>query len=192
MSPLRSYVKVSRAKGEAQTREALLDAAEATVFGAEWDSVSLEAIARAAGVTKPTLLRHFGSKEGLLQATFARAGERVRRERFAAPTDDVAGAVDNLLEHYEKHGDRALTLGTFSGRLGEALDSAKRLHYDWVDHAFGTQLDRARDGERLRAALIAICDVHTWAILRRDLGLDTVAVRATLITTISRLLEEDR
>jgi hypothetical protein len=70
---------------------------------------------------------------------------------------------------------------------------AGQLHYDWVDHAFGAWLDRL-DGParaRRRAALIALCDVHTWSLLSHDLGLSAPEVRATLIDTVRRLLEEE-
>jgi hypothetical protein len=42
--------------------------------------------------------------------------------------------------------------------------------------------------ERYRAALIALCDVHTWWLLSHDLGFERAEVRATLANAIERLL----
>ena len=54
----RSYTKVARAEGEERTREALLEAADEAFLSGPWAQVSLDTIARDAGVTKQTLLRH--------------------------------------------------------------------------------------------------------------------------------------
>jgi AcrR family transcriptional regulator len=192
MSP-RSYSQVRRAQASGRTRTALLDAAEAVFFGGDWDQASLESIAARAGVSKQTLLRHFGSKDGLLAAGAERGLATVADERAGAPADDVDGAVDNLLDHYEARGDQGLKIAAMDGdgALADFARRARQLHYDWVDHAFGRWIDRAGEPERTRAALIAICDVHTWRLLARDLRLDRAEVHRTLTLMIRRLLEED-
>jgi AcrR family transcriptional regulator len=194
MASTRTYTKVARAAAQDRTRTALLAAAEEAFFAGPWEQASLEAIAARAGVTKQTLLRHFGSKDGLLEAAYARAFEQVRAQRLSAPADDIEGAIDNLLDHYEQHGERALKIGALGGdgvpaRLGRR---AREMHYAWVEHAFGAWLARARGPERrrLRAALIVACDVQSWSILARDLALPRREVRATLILTVGRLLGE--
>lgn len=194
MSATRSYTKVARAAAQERTRAALLESAHEAFFDGRWDQVSLETIADDAGVTKQTLLRHFGSKRGLLEQAFLQAQEQVREQRLSAPPDDVAGAVDNLLDHYEQHGERAMQLGPLAvGQLAEFARHARELHYDWVEHAFAASLaaTAGRERARLRAALIVACDVQAWWILARDLGLARDEVRATLILTIRRLIGED-
>jgi AcrR family transcriptional regulator len=190
----RTYTKSARAVGEERTRTALLDAAQEAFFSSSWDQVSLETIAGRAGVTKQTLLRHFGSKDGLLEQGFLRGFERVRAQRMAAPAGDVEGAVDNLLDHYAEYGEQGLKIAAMNGGglIAEIGSGARQLHYDWVEHAFGDWLGAATGKQRgrLHGALVALCDVHTWAILARDLGLERTEVRATLVLAIRRLLEE--
>ena len=196
MGPTREYVKVARAEAEEQTRVALLDAADEAFLSGPWEQASLDAIARAAGVTKQTLLRHFGSKDRLLERVLARAIDEVAKQRLSVPSNDIAGAVDNLLEHYEVLGGRAMRSSNLDldGSLAELARRARQLHYDWVELAFGAWLRAARPSERrrLRSALIAVCDVQAWWILTHDLELSRAEVRATLILTINRLLGEDR
>lgn len=191
----RAYVKVARAEAEERTREALLDAADDAFFGDGWEQASLESIAQRAGVTKPTLLRHFGSKDGLLAAAYTRGYEHVRDQRMASPTDSIEGAIDNLLDHYCEFGDRGLKLAALNGGMAREEWGARgrQLHYEWVEHAFGAWLRRApaRRRARLRGALISLCDVQTWAILARDLGMPRAEVRATLILAIRQLLKGD-
>jgi AcrR family transcriptional regulator len=188
----RSYTKVARAQTEEQTRSALLDAADEAFLSGPWEQASLEAIAGAADVTKQTLLRHFGSKEGLLEQTLQRAITEVEQQRLSAPTHDIAGAVDNLIEHYEARGGRAMRSSNLKldGPLADLGRRARQFHYDWVEHAFGSRLDSAApdERERLRAVLIAVCDVQAWWILSHDLAMSRSDVRATLLLTITRLL----
>jgi AcrR family transcriptional regulator len=195
MAEVRTYTKVARAEAEARTRDALLDAGQQLFFERGWEATSLAAVAAEAGVTKQTLLRHFGSKDGLLEQTFARASGTVRDQRFDVPGDDVERAVDNLLDHYEELGDRALKIDAMAevDAVAEWVRKSREMHYEWVDHAFGAWLgaSRGRDRERRRAALIALCDVHTWRLLGRHLGLPRAEVRATLILAIEGVLENE-
>ena len=190
MTDARNYTKVTRAASEEATRPALLEAATEVFFDGAWHTTSLDAIAGRAGTTKQTLLRHFGSKDGLLEAGYLRSFDVVRAQRLSAPTDDIAGAVDNLLDHYEEHGERALRIATLGADLpvADIAPAARQFHYDWVEHAFGGWLGRLRGRERrrVRAALIVACDVHAWSILAHDRGLPRAEVRATLVLTIRK------
>jgi len=191
----RSYTQVARAKSQEHTRDALLEAAGDAFFAGRWEQASLAEIALAAGVTKQTLLRHFGSKRGLLEQSLQRGFNQVRDQRWAAPTDDLAGAVDNLLDHYDQVGEQSMVIGSGGGGSKAVADlgrAARQLHYDWVEHAFGAWLDRLypKARARCRAALIALCDVQVWWLWSHDLGMPRSEVRATLIQTIERLLEE--
>lgn len=194
----RPYRQVARAQAQQQTRDALVAAAQRELFAGRWEDASLQVIAGKASVTKQTLLRHFGSKDGLLEEAIGRGFDEVRAQRFNAPRGDIAGSVENLLDHYEKWGAAAIRIGAVDG-LGDVAPglggAARQLHYDWVDHAFGPDLERlaaGKDRDRCRAALIALCDVHTWWLLARDLGLPRAEVRATLLNAIESLLSRGR
>jgi AcrR family transcriptional regulator len=52
----------------AQRREQLLDAALEVVLEQGYAGVSIEAIARMAGVTRPVIYDHFSNLEGLIHA----------------------------------------------------------------------------------------------------------------------------
>jgi AcrR family transcriptional regulator len=154
-------------------------------------------VARQAGVTKQTLLRHFGSKDGLLLQALARGAMQVLDQRFSSPVDDIAGAVDNLLDHYKAYGKRGLRIGTWQDGpavLAKLERAARQVHYDWVDYAFGSRLEGLdkQTRARRRAALIALCDVQTWWLLSHDLKLPRAEIHATLVGAIEGLLAEQR
>jgi AcrR family transcriptional regulator len=196
MAGTRPYVKVARADAESRTRTALMDAATRAFFEEDWERISLARIAAEAGVTKQTLLRHFGSRDGLVEACFVRAMDEVGAQRSEAAAGDLAGAVDNLLDHYEAVGDRALKLEAMRStpRVEGFVQAGREIHYEWVGRVFEPWLVQLAPSERhrVRAALIALCDVHTWRLLSRHLGLPRAEVRTTLIGAISKLIEEER
>ncbi len=194
----RPYKQVARAQAQQRTRDALLDAAMEEFTQGRWEKASLEAIAAKANVTKQTLLRHFGSKDGLLMQALASSAAEMFKQRWSAPQGDIEGAVGNVLDHYEAWGERSLRVGAWLESGTPALASlsqmARQVHYNWVEYAFGPQLERMPEQARVRcrAALIALCDVHTWWLLSHDLGFERGEVRATLTNAIECLLAERR
>jgi AcrR family transcriptional regulator len=193
----RPYKQVARAKAQERTREALLDAAMEEFFEDRWQKTSLELLAAKAGVTKQTLLRHFGSKDGLLLQAIARSGSQILDQRWSVQAGDIEGAVENLLDHYEDWGERALRIGSWLEGpvlLAKLSQMARQVHYDWVAYVFAPWLESLEEPQRsrLRAALIALCDVHSWQLFSRDLGLARAEVHATLTGAIKAVLAGKR
>ncbi len=194
----RPYKQVARARSQEQTRDALLEAAVDELCDGRFPRTSLEAISARAGVTKQTLLRHFGSKEGLLTQALTHAGSRVLDQRWGTPVGDVPGTVENLIDHYEAWGERSLRIGGWEEEgppvLAGISRMARQVHYDWIDHAFNGWLEPLDPAARARrrAALIAICDVHTWRLLSHDLKLARSEVRAILVEMIERTVAESQ
>lgn len=173
-------------------RERVLAAADARFAAAGSEGVSLEGVARDADTTVQTVLRHFGSKERLLDEALRITVEHIRAQRSQAPIDDVRGAVRNLLEHYEEYGDRGIRM------LAEELRSpfnrtlvaeGRVLHRDWVAGTFPGLLVGLRGVRRERrlAQLVAICDIYVWKLLRRDVGLSPTQTETALVELIEAL-----
>lgn len=180
---------VARADAAAATRERILDAAGASFWQALDEVSSLEDVARAAGTTVQTVLRHFGSKEALIEAAARRASERVREERARAPVGDVPAAVRNLVEHYELYGDLVMRMLAEEHRiplLRGVADQGREIHREWVARTFEPQLRdlRGKTHERRLAQLVTVCDVHVWKLLRRDMGLAATQVETALVELI--------
>lgn len=189
----RAYRMTARAQAADQTRQRVLQAALDRFSDQPFDAVSLAQVAQDAGVTVQTVLRVFGSKEGLVRAAAAQGMEQVRAARWISPPGDLEGAMEALAQHYEAWGDRAMRLLAQEDRVpavGRVTKAGRALHHQWVDHVFAPWLARAR-GEarrRLRARLIAVTDVYTWKIFRRDLGLDARATRQGLRELVDAVL----
>jgi AcrR family transcriptional regulator len=79
-------------------REHLLDAAEALVAERGFHAVSIEAVAREAGITRPIVYGHFTDLPGLLEALVEREGARALAQLAALlPTDLAAGDPSDQL-----------------------------------------------------------------------------------------------
>ena len=182
----------ARAEAVEETRLRILEAVISLHTERYYDQISLDDVAARAGVTVQTVLRRFGSKERLIDAASEVARGRVVSQRGEAPVGDVAGAVENLVDHYEQWGESALRLLAQEDRVPafrRATDAGRSMHYEWVERTFAPLLER-RSGEareRLLAELVAVCDVYFWKILRRDLGLSREQTELALVETIAAL-----
>lgn len=187
----RQYKQVAREQAQQRTRDALLEVAIDEFFSDRWSETSLAALAARAGVTKQTLLRHFGSKEGLLIQALVRGAAQVLDERWNAPVGEIDGAIENLLDHYELWGRRARKIGAWQDApsvLGKLSQAGRQVHYQWIEFAFAPQLEGLDEAAfaRLRAELVVVCDVQTWWVLSHDLELPRAEVKAILTDMAKR------
>ena len=193
----RSYRMVSRAAGVAETRDRILNAAIAAFWKNPTTDIPLDEIASGAGVAVQTVLRHFGTKQGLMEAAGQRESERVSREREVAVAGDVREAVRVLVDHYEEMGDRVLTLLAEEHRmegLRAIADTGLASHRAWCRRVFAdvlADLDGV-DRDRRLAQLVAVCDVYTWKLLRRDARLSRRQTELALVEMLQPLREVPR
>jgi AcrR family transcriptional regulator len=188
----RPYRMQARAEAAQATLERALDAAVRLFTDLPYDDVSLEEVARRAGVTKRTLLRRFGSKEELFMSAMERDGLEEAGERARVPVGDVAAAVASVVASYERWGPNRLRLLAQEDRIpvvARDVEIGRRFHHDWVASTFApliAPLDGAARRRRV-AALIALTDVYTWKLLRLDLGMEQAEVERTLVELITSL-----
>src|SRR5947209_1173429 len=169
----RSYTMRARADAVAHTREQILEAGIALSGEKLSFTIGLADVAQQAGVTVRTVLRHFGSRDGLFEALISFAREQVIQER-ETPVGDTAQAAHTIVAHYELRGDlvmRMLEAETVDGRIARHVAKGRRMHRHWVRTVFAPQLADAGDGKALEDLLVVATDVYTWKLLRRDAGL---------------------
>jgi AcrR family transcriptional regulator len=173
MKTTRTYTMTSRARGVAETRRRVLDATVDLHGERLAADISLDDIAERAGVSVQTVLRHFGSRSGLVEAAFAHARSEVEAER-RAPVGDVAAAVRAIVDHYELRGDGVLVMlaqEPHQELMARITRDGRRLHRTWVEEVFAPYLRDAEDPDALADLLVVATDVYTWKLLRRDRGL---------------------
>ncbi len=189
----RSYRMVARAESAAATAERILDATVEVFWELPTDQISLDRIARRAGVSVQTVIRRFGSRDALFAAAVERQSGRVRQQRDEATPGDTADAVRVLLDHYEELGERVLKLLTEEERMpgiGAVTERGRALHREWCERVFQPTLIELDPYERHRrlAQLVAICDVYTWKLLRLDSALSREQTELALTEMLTPLL----
>src|SRR5688572_15388281 len=90
------FAMATRMSG-AQRREQLLDVTKAIVVADGFHAVSIEAVARAAGITRPIVYGHFSDLGGLLEALVERESRRAL-EQLPDTYDDLLAALTAYLE----------------------------------------------------------------------------------------------
>src|SRR5689334_4690470 len=101
-SASRAYRQGARAERTRANERAVLDAAVSRLrMARRLADVTLEEIAQQAGVTVRTILRQYGSKDGIMEAAFLEVGRQVKAARPKTPAGDVDAALGALLTQYE-------------------------------------------------------------------------------------------
>jgi AcrR family transcriptional regulator len=178
-----------RRDGVERTRGRILQAAYETWLERPYDQVTLDAVAASAGVSRQTILRHFGSKEDLAVAVVAWQ-RPIEEDARAADPGDTATAVRRLVDRYEAMGDANVRILELEGRVAPVdllLAEARASHRGWIERTFAPWVGAVRGARReeLVQALYAATDVTVWKLLRRDLD----GSRARVETIIRQLVE---
>lgn len=188
----RPYRMTARAEAAARTGRDILEAAVALWRERALDEITLQEIANRAGVSVQTVIRRFGSKEGVIEACIEGDVAGVRLERERAPAGDVERALEILLGHYERDGDAVLRTLAVEERLEAAravAETGRTEHRAWCARVFERFLpapDAAEYRPRLDA-FVAATDLYLWKLLRRDLGRSTEETKRTLRTLLDGL-----
>lgn len=190
----RSYQMNKRAAAAAETGQRIVRAAVALYMERWLEDLTLEEVAARAGVTVQTVLRRFGSKAGLIEAAGEMVHDEVVGQRSMAPVGDIAGAVANLMDHYEAVGEMSLRTLAQEDRhdvLRRLAALGRSVHRAWVETTFAPFLGElsAAGRERRITKLVVATDVYVWKLLRRDRGLDREQVERLMVEMVSALIE---
>jgi AcrR family transcriptional regulator len=170
MKTKRSYTMVARAHAVQETRTRIQEALFRLGCQRLFVEISLDDVAREAGVSVQTVLRQFGNRAALLEANIEYAVQRIAEER-ETPVGDVDAALRAICEHYEELGGIALLMlaqEQADPHVGALTENGRRMHRAWVETVFGPLV---RPDDNLVDLLVVATDVYTWKLLRRDRGL---------------------
>jgi AcrR family transcriptional regulator len=126
----------------ARTRAAIVEAATPLLYERGLDGVGVAELCTRLGVSKETLYRHFGTKDGLVEAVLQARSERVHGWMAAAvaaaggdPADQLAAVFDALGQWYLEPEFRGCAM----------VNAAAQHHDDQVRAITGRHLDRYLD-----------------------------------------------
>lgn len=183
----------ARVDAAARTARSIVDATIALWREKALEEITLQEISDHAGVTVQTILRRFGSKEGVIEGCIEVHGPEIEAERDAVPVGDIDGAVRALLGHYERDGDAVLRTLAVEERLAAArkiVVAGRKAHREWCARVFAPYLPAPSSRHRRRRldAFVAVTDVYLWRLLRRDLERSADQTRKVLSTLLESLV----
>jgi AcrR family transcriptional regulator len=194
----RAYDMTRRAHGAEGTRRRIAAAALALYKQRDYDDVSLNEIARAAGVSHQTVLNHCESKAGVLLAASEVFSDEIKEFEAEAIPGNVASVVHATCARYEAFGDANARWGAMSARAPEvaaALAVGMRNFQAWLCEMFAGLMpgdDQPDEQRRVLIGLHAALDVFTWKLMRRDLGLSQAQTEQQLTDLVLGVLARHR
>lgn len=162
----RRYESALRADAAEETRTRIVRAAVDLAYRRGDIEMTLDQIASQANTTVRTVMRHFGSRDAVIEAGIELGSSEVAAERHD-PGGDVDRSIALLVEHYERRGSFVLKiLAADQPGAQRVAASGRLLHRGWVESVFGPAPEEVID------MLVVATDVYAWKLLRLDRGLD--------------------
>ena len=189
MKNTRSYTMRARAASAEATRQRIIEVTVLLLKSRFRSEIRLEDVAAGAQVTVQTVINVFGGKSKLLDEALAGLLRELRALRLRAAPGDLVGGIAALVDHYEGSGDLVIrNLAEQADR--ELIEIGRAGHRQWVQRQFAPQLDRL-DAQRRRAmvdALVCVCDVYNWKLLRRDIGRSRADAEAIMLAMAKAII----
>jgi AcrR family transcriptional regulator len=190
----RPYKMRARAAATEETKAKILDASEAAFDELQVEDITLAWIAKRAGVSVQTVIRHFGGKEGVVMAVLQRNALEMGGDRYVEPGASIKEVVSVLIDHYERFGDRILRMLSQEERVSELAllaELGRNYHLEWCRQAFFPALKEFRGARRERRLiqLAALTDIYVWKILRHDRDLSVVQTKSAICEMLEPLTE---
>jgi AcrR family transcriptional regulator len=135
-----------RRRSAAETRNAILEAAERRLLAGGPEAIRLQEIAADAGISHPAILHHFGSREGLVEAMVIRGITNLQAQFLegwpSAKEPDIEGVFERFFEVASHRGiARVLAWLILSGKGNRTMTpnvfkpAAERMHAGRVRRA---------------------------------------------------------
>ena len=186
----RSYDNTLRLEQARQTRERILDSAVKVIETVGWNNASLATVAREAGVSEPTLYRHFGSRERLLEELEVRTQGKLGFPGVPEDAHELVHTVHALFGKFEEHAPSLrATMQSGLGREMLARGRATRLRrLRELVATLSPQLDKDQSA-RLTGVLRVLLSWESFDRLTREVGLSSQEASEAVSWAIETLIE---
>lgn len=183
--PPQAGAPVAERADAARNRRRVLAAAAALFAERDPAAVTMEDIARRAGVGKATLYRRYPDRSTIAAALLGEH-ERELQDRLlsgppplgpgAPPAERLAAFLVAMTELLERHGHLSLAIESEQQRLTTGAHAAWRLHVEQLLEAAGTSAERRVLADHVLAAV----SPSLYRFQRHHLGLSQREIRAAL------------
>lgn len=192
----RTYVSPLRDEQVRQTQERILDAVTELLADHRADEITTRQIADRAGVSAPTVYRHFPDRAALIEAVAARLtelGRTVGHDSAAAHPEDMALTFQSMFraaDAYPVEATADALLNADPRRYGTATTHHTEQLMAFVAEEFPEMDEREVAG--LAGLLRSLASVQTWLRMREEFGVDGVQSGPLVVWAFETLLAEAR
>jgi AcrR family transcriptional regulator len=189
----RHYDNTLRLEQAERTRERILESAVQLLASEGERRATLAEVARVARVSEPTLYRHFGSREKLLEELDAHAQQKLGFPVLPRGADDLPAHIPALFGKFEEHAPvlRA-TLNSGVGKEVRSRGRARRTR--WLRELLAAAAPdlRRRELDRLTGVLRVLSSWEAFDVLTGELGLSTEEAGEAVVWATQTLISEAR
>ncbi len=167
----RDYDNSLREEQARQTRERILEAALEGLSDPRTPPPTLADVALQAGVSEPTLYRHFGTRENLLEELARHAHGKLGMPSMPDRLDELPAQVQELYRRFQDQGD-VIRVITRAGLGTEAHAHGARTRFGELRRLLGPETDHlgAGEGAAVAALFRVLFGFETWRRLVDELG----------------------
>ena len=189
----RKYDMTQRAELAAQTPQIILKALVELWLEYPIHEITLDKVAEQSGITVRTILRKYGTREGLFEAAILEDVTAIQSIKDEAQIGNIPQAVSVLMKEYEATGPAAIRTLAAENEIpivGQILKHAREMHMKWCIRVFGLYLPPKSNENYhwLLGAIYAATDVNKWKLLRIDLGFSKTETEKIFNKTLEGIL----
>jgi AcrR family transcriptional regulator len=179
------------------TRQRILAACQDLFLSLWVDQITLQDVANRANVTVQTILRHFGSRDILVNMAIAELDLGNDQRNVPVQQGNLQTITAALIDFYEIYGLNILRTIAQEDRypqLNLLLTRNRRLHREWVQRSFDVYLRALSplNRQQLEDQLYSLTEVYFWRIYRIDLGKSREILENTWQRMLRSLLQSYR
>ena len=194
--PARTYSSPLREGQANRTRDLILDALTNLLGDHRADEVSTRQIAVSAGVSLPTVYRHFPNRLALVDGLADRADQRVDAHhgtRSPETIEEWAAVAEAYFQATDDHSVEATAEAVLNADP-RRFSEASRRHTGEINQAVARSLPELDErGQRHFAALMrTLVSVQTWLRMREEFGMDGTESGQVVSWALRALLKEVR
>jgi AcrR family transcriptional regulator len=188
-SPLRPPLREAQAE---QVRAAILDALVLRLDHEAPEDVSIDDLARDAGVSRRTLYRYFASRTALLAAAEERIVARLRLPTDFASPEQISAGFREGSHRLEQHPTLARALRqTAASRLRPPLRARRIEALARTLEPLTRNFDDS-EAQRIVAVIAYLCSANAWVTIGDESGLESEEIRLAVSWAIETLLADVR
>jgi len=167
----RTYDNRLRAEQASATRERILEAVNRLFASSSFDEFSVGRVAKEAGVSEPTIYRHFGSREGLIDAFDPWFAERLGHPGYPESVAEVAPAVPGLFSFFAAN--ETLVRTAASDARSEVIKRGRSQRRQRIRELFEPAVEHlpSEKAAACRAVLSEVLSSRNWLALKDEHGL---------------------